>query len=382
MKSIALCMELSDFYEHGIARGLIRFSKARPDWRIFGYGWMFRPLTDLELWKGDGIIARVETAPDADRLAALGLPLVDVAGAYRRPGFRQVTNDDFLTGHRAGTHLKSCGFERFAFLGVKSTLWSQARKTGFLAATGRASVPVFERDLKWWEGGPEGQGSNELAAFLSGLEPPCALFACNDTTGLRATEFAGRLGLLVPEQLAILGVDDEDIICELASPSLSSVKLDCEGIGYRAAACLDAILGGSGPEPGSGLAVAPKEVVERESTMIYACSDPMVSKAATFIRSRAHEGIGVPDILTVVPSSRRALETRFRAALGRSLHEEIQRVRLGRARRLLRETQLTVEGVAADCGFGALQRFHAAFKEAEGISPGEWRKLSRSQDQG
>jgi LacI family transcriptional regulator len=376
MKNVALCMELSDFYEHGIARGLVRYSKARPDWRIFGYGWMFRPLTDLEHWEGDGIIARVESPAAADRLAALGLPLVDVAGAYRRPNFRQVTNDDFLTGREAGSHLRSCGFERFAFLGVRSTLWSEARKAGFLAAVGAGSVPSFERDLEWWERGAEGPGMHELASFVSGLEPPCALFACNDTTGLRATEAARRLGLVVPDQLAILGVDDEDILCELASPSLSSVKLDCESIGFRAAECLDEVLEGGGPEAGAGLAIAPKEVVERESTLVYACSDPLVSKAATFIRARAHEGIGVPDILAVVSASRRALEVRFRSALGRSLHEEIQRVRLARARRLLRETGLTMEQIASDCGFGALQRFHAAFKEAEGVPPGEWRRRS------
>ncbi|HET7838506.1 MAG TPA: AraC family transcriptional regulator, partial [Rectinemataceae bacterium] len=135
-----------------------------------------------------------------------------------------------------------------------------------------------------------------------------------------------------------------------------------------------------GPNSGAGLKLPPKGIVERESTRVYACPDPLVSKAATFIRARAHEGIGVPDILEVVSASRRALETRFRAALGRSLHEEILRVRLARAKRLLGETSLTVERIAADCGFGALQRFHAAFKEAEGMSPGEWRRRSRGRD--
>ncbi|MDA8425028.1 MAG: AraC family transcriptional regulator, partial [Treponema sp.] len=125
------------------------------------------------------------------------------------------------------------------------------------------------------------------------------------------------------------------------------------------------------------IAIPPREVVERESTMIYACPDPLVSKAATFIKTRAHEGIDVGDVLAVVPSSRRALETRFRAAMGRSLHEEIVRVRLTRARRLLRETELTLEEVAAESGFGGLQRFHAAFRAAEGVSPGAWRLRAR-----
>jgi len=390
MRNIALCMELSDFYEHGIARGVVRYAKSRPDWRLFGYGWMFRSLASLEGWKGDGIVARIESAAEADRLASLGLPLVDVAGAYLRPGFRTVANDDRLTGRRAALHLRSCGFSRFAFLGVEGTLWSQERKRGFVEALEEGAGPIgrlpsFERSLGWWESGREAGGEagarpGGLAAFLAGLEKPAALFACNDTTGLRATELAGRLGIAVPGALAILGVDDEDILCELASPSLSSIRLDCEAIGYEAARALDALIEGPGagaPGPGPAearRAVPPKEVAERESTRVYACPDELVARAATFIRARAHEGIGVPEVLAAVPASRRSLETRFRRALGRSLHEEIVRARLATARRLLAEGGLSLDEVASRSGFGALQRFHSAFKEAEGISPGQWRK--------
>ena len=398
MRKIALCMELSDFYEHGIARGLVRYAKSKPDWRLYGYGWMFRSLEDIADWKGDGIIARVEDARSADRLAGLGLPIVDVAGAYSRSHFRSVTNDDFLTGYQAALHLLGCGFTSFAFIGVAKTRWSELRKEGFeKALEGRAgdrtqgggvrprsyrSLPAFERSLAWWEGSPDRgkEDEGELEAFLSGLEAPTALFACNDTTGLRATELAGRLGLAIPESLAILGVDNEDILCELAAPSLSSIMLDCEAIGFRAAAALDAILeGGSGGAPGglppgSGFSVPPKEVVERESTRVFACADALVAKAVTFIRAHAHEGIGVPDLLEVVSASRRSLETRFRAEMGRSIHEEILRSKLARAKRLLRETDKTVEAVAEESGFGSLGRFHETFKRIEGSAPGEWRR--------
>jgi LacI family transcriptional regulator len=387
-------MELSDYYEHGIARGLVRYAKSKPDWRLYGYGWMFRSLTDINSWEGDGIIARVEDTATADRLAALGLPVVDVAGAYARPHFRSVTNDDFLTGYKAAIHLLGCGFSRFAFLGVAGTLWSDQRREGFEKGLERRGdraqrenpLPVFERSLSWWEGrAPEGlsglenrETEGELASFLTGLDAPTALFACNDTTGLRATELAGRLALAIPESLAILGVDNEDILCELASPSLSSIMLDCEAIGFRAAAALDAILSGAlgedGPPEGSRIAVPPKEVAERESTRIFTSEDELVARAATFIRAHAHEGIDVSDILELVPASRRSLETRFRAQMGRSLHEEIVRAKLIRAKRLLRETNDTIERVAEKSGFGALARFHAAFKETEGMSPGEWRR--------
>jgi LacI family transcriptional regulator len=384
MRKIALCMELSDYYEHGIARGLVRYAKAKSEWRLYGYGWMFRSLTDLASWEGDGIIARVEDAATADALAALGLPVVDVAGAYTRPHFRSVTNDDFLTGYKAAIHLLGCGFSRFAFLGVTGTLWSDQRKAGFekclslrgaqRGRSGSASLPVFERYLAWWEGRKDGEDEAELEAFIGGLEAPVALFACNDTTGLRATELAARLGKAIPESLAILGVDNEDILCELASPSLSSIMLDCEAIGFRAAAALDAIIEGGGLPEGGRIAVPPKGVAERESTRIFACEDGLVARAVTFIRAHSHEGIDVSDVLGIVPASRRSVETRFRAQMGRSLHEEIVRSKLIRAKRLLRDTDTTVERVAEESGFGAVGRFHAAFKEAEGMSPGEWRR--------
>ena len=178
----------------------------------------------------------------------------------------------------------------------------------------------------------------------------------------------------MPESLAILGVDNEDILCELAAPSLSSIMLDCEAIGFRAATALDAILEAGGPPEGARIAVAPKEVVERESTRVFACADEMVAKAVTFIRAHAHEGIDVSDILAVVSASRRSLETRFRDEMGRSLHEEILRAKLMRAKRLLRETDGTIEAVAEESGFGSLARFHEAFKRTEGTAPGEWRR--------
>ena len=353
--------------------------------------WRLRPLADLSSWAGDGIIARVEDAATADTLSALGLPIVDVAGAYSRPHFRGVTNDDFLTGYKAAIHLIDCGFSHFAFLGVSGTLWSGQRKAGFekclaqrgltvALANGGDALPSFERPLAWWEGRPDADKTDlrDLEAFLVSLTTPSALFACNDTTGLRATELAGRLGLAVPESLAILGVDNEDILCELASPSLSSIMLDCEAMGFRAAATLDAILeggsaGGGLPE-GSRIEVPPKEVVERESTRTFACEDPLVARAVTYIRAHAHEGIDVSDVLAVAPASRRSLETRFRTAMGRSLHEEIVRAKLARARHLLRDTDATIDRVAEESGFGAVGRFHAAFREAEGIAPGEWRR--------
>ncbi len=371
-------MGLADFFEHGIARGVVRYAKTRPDWRIYGQGWMFGGLADLEGWRGDGIIARIESDRAADYLASLGLPLVDVAGAYLRPCFRSMTNDDVLTGSTAAAYFLSIGFSSLAFLGVESVAWSDARRRGAAQALGLPpeGIASFEKSLSWWEDRDVDDAA--LASFISGLGKPAALFACNDTAGLRAVELCARLGLRVPDELAVLGVDDEDIVCELASPSLSSVALDCEGIGFKAAAMLDAVLDGSGPPPGTMRTLPPYAVSERESTLTFASADPIVARAAATIRAKAHEGLDVTELVKIVPASRRNLEARFKRATGRTLHEEILNARIARAKRLLETGDLTMDAVARGAGFGSLQRFHESFRRATGLPPGAWRTGSRA----
>jgi LacI family transcriptional regulator len=367
-------MGLADSYEHGIARGVVRYAKER-GWRLFGYGWMFRPLEAIEEWQGDGIIARVESQADADRIARAGLPVVDVAGAYRGSGFHRATNDDTATGEQAGRYLVSCGFSRFAFSGVRGVGWSERRRQGFREALGSAGrdLPLFEESLSWWE---STQKSGGLSGWVNTLRPPVGIFACNDTAGLKLAEMCRLRGLRIPEEAAILGVDNEDILCELALPSLSSIALDLESIGMRAAELLDTILRGRAPARSGAreILVPPKEIVERDSTRTFTCEDPLVESAVRFIRANTGKPLRVSDVVGALPASRRSLELRFRRAVGRTVRDEILRVRLARARALLRTTDTRIADVAAEAGFRSPQRFHALFRAAEGCSPADYRR--------
>ncbi len=369
-KRIALYLGLNDFYDHGIAKGVVRYARRNPGWRLYGYGWMFRPLADLGAWEGDGVVGRIEGKREARALAGLGVPVVDVAGAYPQFGFAQVSNDDRLTGEQAGRHLASLGFDRYAFCGVSGVRWSEARKEGFLASVGRRSVPSFERPLAWWERIEDFSG---LASWVASLEPPLAVFACNDSAGLKLTELCRKTGVAVPDALAILGVDNEDILCELSSPPLSSIMLDCERIGYEAASLLDELSSGA---PSRSRLVSPRETIERESTRTFSCGDPAVAKAVVAIRAEAHRGLTVSELSKRVSASRRSLEGKFRRYLGRTVHEEIVRSRLSRAKLLLHSTTLPIRSIASESGFGSLQRFHETFKKTEGRSPNAFRKSS------
>lgn len=373
--SVALFLGLSDSYGHGITRGVAKFAKQCKNWRLYGYGWMFRPLDAIEHWQGKGIIARVESRADADRLAALNIPVVDVAGAYIHSGFYQVNNDDYCTGKKAGEYLLSCGFSRFAFCGVPSVGWSEKRKAGFLETIGNRSeqVPIFEESLPWWE---QLENSEHLGEWVKSLHYPIGIFACNDTAGLKITEICKSLHMNIPDAIAILGVDNEDILCEMAAPSLSSIMLDCETIGYQAAALLESLLSGDRYEdtPRRVEYIPPMEIVERESTQTFTSDDKLVDQAVRFIRAHGKDGINVNDVVNVLPTSRRNLELRFRNKLGRTIHEEIVRIRIENGKILLRNTNKTIAGIAAECGFRSLQRFHIMFKNRENRTPGEYRK--------
>ena len=374
-KNIALCMGINDLYEHGIARGVVKYAKQHADWKLYGYGWMFRPLDDLEYWRGHGIIARVESEQDADRMAALNLPVVDVAGAYTGAGFHQVNNDDFRTGALAGEYLLSCGFRNLAFCGVKGVGWSTSRLQGYHHSIRDtcSNVPCLEESLPWWE---QLANSEHLREWLQDLTYPAGIFACNDAAGVKVTEVCRALSISVPEEAAIIGVDNEDILCELSSPSLTSIELDCQSIGYQAASLMNSIIEkGSDPERvPSPILVPPGQLIERESTQVFTSQDTIVQQAVRYIRAAATEGIKVGDVLQKVPASRRSLENRFKGEMKRTLHDEIIRVRMERAKILLKTSNLTVADIGSSCGFGTLQQFHAQFRRAVGTSPGEFRK--------
>ena len=364
-------MGLTDFYEHGIARGVVRYARGRPDWSLYGYGWMFQSIGSLERWDGDGLVARIESGRDADRLAERGLPVVDVAGAWLRPRFGRVSNDDAATGELAGRHLRALGFRHFAFCGVAKVGWSRMRREGFRAVLGGAPLPVFEQTLPWWE---KLRHSDRLVQWIRVLPRPVAIFACNDVAGLKVAAACRSAGLSIPQEVAIQGVDNEDILCELCVPTLSSIVLDCDQIGYHAAELLAHMLEGRGARAEAPQLIAPREVVDRASTGVLTTADPIVQQTVALIRSMTGEPLHVKELLKRIPASRRSLEIRFRKALGRSVHEEIVRVRIERAKELLRTTSLTVAAVAASAGFSNAQRFHESFLKAAGVTPGAYRK--------
>lgn len=377
MKRIALGLALSDYYDHGIARGIVRYARMKPGWQLFGHGWMFSPLEDLTSWRGDGVITRIESLREIEVMKNLPCPVIDVANGSRTEGIHRVYNNDIATGRIAGTHFIGNGFRSFAYCGISDGQWSRERRQGFLetisAIADAPDVPRFERPLEWWLKEPY---SFELALFLARLPKPTGLFACNDKAGLRVSITCASQGIAVPEDIAILGVDNEEIPCELANPSMSSIELQLERIGYSAARVLDRLISpGSSParEGDTDITIDPFQVIERRSTALYASEDPLVGEVFRVIRSDQGHTRSVSEIANELAVGRRTMEKHFREETGRTVHGAIVEQRVRVAAHLLKTTQLKTEAVAREAGFGSMQRFFAHFRHHLGVTPHQYR---------
>ncbi|MCE9631823.1 MAG: DNA-binding transcriptional regulator [Planctomycetia bacterium] len=377
---VAVVIEASNAYARGLLAGIHRHVREHAPWTIFlqEHGRGAPPLQPLARWQGDGVIARIETDAVARTLDTLRrrqpLAIVDVSAGRLLDGVPYVETDDDAIARLAAEHFIERDFRQFAFLGDDRFRWSANRRAAFveaLHARGRA-VSVFEH------GGAEraGRGTDEDAAierWLTGLPKPVALFACYDIRGRQALEACRRAGIAVPDEVAVLGVDDDELLCGLSTPPLSSVIPDAIGAGRLAASLLERLMRGERLETEDWL-LPPLGVASRQSSDVLAIDDPLVVAAVRLIRDRACTGIKVQDVVRELGTSRRILDDRFVARVGHTPHEEIARVQFRRVELLLRETDLPLATIADRAGFRHPEYMTVAFTRRHGMPPSRWRK--------
>lgn len=372
MRTIGLQLRFQDSYDMAVAAGVVEYARTTRQWRLKGQG----PLFSETLADCDGLIARIESEEDARSMAALGIPVIDIANSASGGLFNQVTNDDYQTGVNAARYLKESGSRNWGWCGVSRVRWASQRLKGFLEGSGLsiAGVASFTESLAWWRQLYE--VSEELEAWLSTLPKPISLFCCNDISAMKVELACQRVGIAIPDEVMVLGVDNETLICELATPSISSIQVDCRTIGYEAAVLLDGLLDGT-IHALQSRKIAPLVVIERESTRYVHCSDDQVAQALRLIKREASYGLTAAEVAAESAISRRALEIRFKNERGRTILEEIVRQRLQEASRLLIYSSLTVSEVGQLSGFTSEHRFFALFKEAYGMTPLSYRKERR-----
>jgi len=383
---VALLVETSLGYGRAFLRGVMRYARLHGPWGFYiTPGDLRQVLPKMEEWGGTGIIARIETPQIAKDILASGLPVsaLDLTQEQLAAGnplsrVSEVCPDSHQAGRLAADHLMERGFRHFAFLGAPGDPpWSTRRGEGFAARLGEAgyACATFPNPRAANRRGWAGEQA-ALGQWLLGLSKPLGVMACDDDRGRQVLEACRATGLQVPEDAAVVGVDNDELLCELSDPPLSSVALNVERAGYEAAALLDGLMRGRIREP-QRILVEPTYVVARRSTDVLAVDDRQVAKALRFIQDNAARPIGVMDVVDHVGVSRRALELRFQRILGRSMNREIQQARLERAKRLLTETDLSVAQVAPAAGFDSANYLSRLFHRALGMSPSAYRRRLR-----
>ncbi|QBG45925.1 helix-turn-helix domain-containing protein [Verrucomicrobia bacterium S94] len=366
---IALCIDYNSNYYRSIVSGVARYSNLK-GWRFYtnrGFPQISRQ--DLKAWKGAGVIGRLTPEVIAD-LQDRGIPAVNVKSDYLNLPVASVLMDNMAIGRMAAEHFLDKGISRFA-----ATCWSIKGASGDLKVRGFIQALEKRGHLVQRLESQKDISRPERCLDLQKGET-VGVFAAEDYLGRMVIEACQDHGLRVPEDVAVIGVDNSPFICEMVKPGLTTVELGAERIGYQAAQLLDDLMKGAAV-PAEPIMVAPERVVQRHSTDILEVNDELVGRALRFISEHAHQPLTVTEITDALFCNRRVLEKRFKAEVGRTLHEEIRRSRIKRACRLLRESDMLVEVLAEACGYCSRERFNAAFRKETGKTPSAYRKEYR-----
>ena len=383
MKPKILLVFLMRFEEASrILQGIVQHERSHRQWSTF-LDDEARTGRDPEFLRGEkwqGVISRHTTPALVKSCAQLGIPLVDLNDTPSFPGVPKIRPNNTAIGHLGAEHFLERGFRHFAYCGFTNQLWSCERRDGFVEALRLTGHTCDVLDLKYpgditpdWAA----EQTRLIAAWLTSLPKPVAIMACVDVRAFQVITAAQHAGLLVPEEIALLGVNNDVIRCELSYPSLSSIALNAHQAGYQAAEVLDHLL--RGEKPGAlDIRVDPLGVVARLSTDILAVGDKNVAAALSFIRERACRGVSVDEVVVHAAASRSQLEKKFRRFIGRSPQAEIRRVQLSRIKELLTETDLPLKSIASMTGFEHIEYLSVVFKRMTGESPGHYRKHTRA----
>lgn len=379
--NVALLVETSNSYARGILRGIHEYARSRR-WSLYltEHGRHEIDESFAGNWKFDGVIARIETEHMAQIIAKMKVPTVDVSAARLVEGIPWVETDDEAITKLALEHLRDCGLQNFAFFGDPFYNWSTWRQHAFERMLGRPDIarsrvfnlpPRKEPGVKWWT------QREAIRTWLESLPKPIGIFACYDGCGQQLLEICRYYEFMVPNDIAIIGVDNDELLCEITTPSMSSVMPNALRTGVYAAEILDRMMHGQ-KLSGRKHSIEPLGVRKRVSTDVLTVEDRHVAEAVGFIRKNAHNNIRVEDVLATVPLSRRVLEGRFRKALNRTPHQEILRVRTNAVRELLLETDMSLAEISEALGIEHPEYLSVFFKKETGLTPREYRDQVRA----
>ncbi|RYG65963.1 helix-turn-helix domain-containing protein [bacterium] len=378
---VILTVETSTIYGRRLLNGVARFQRSLGGWSVLLDGGQVHGIEppNFEDIECEGILCRL-TSPDwVEALKRSKVPVVDLNDRHGYLGLPRVSSDMLAIGRIAAEHLLDRGFRNIAFCGMANLNWSNERRAGVEAAVRERGNFCGWTDTEQ-EFQPRKNWSSErekMSKWLLSLPRPLGIVACNDATAYSVLDACRSLDIAVPEEIALVGVDNAEIFCELCDPPLSSVVPDAERVGFEAARLLDRMMAGEKFE-NFNLLLPPREVKTRRSSDVLAIDDAAIAAALRYVREHACAGIDVSKVVSHVGVSRSALERGFRSYLGHSPQEEIRRVRLEKVKQLLIETDWSLTRIAEVSGFDYPNYIMVQFKRAFDQTPSQWRKHNQS----
>jgi LacI family transcriptional regulator len=374
---VGLCADGSSRYGRDIARGVMRYANAHRQWEVYS---VLRHLG--QDWTGqwpacEGAILGGASREAFSLICRTTPHVIACSGSVDPERMPTVCLDDWAVGVTAARHLLECGLKNFSFYGVPHRAASNNREGGFKSTIESHGGSCFQCSFEFpgWTDPKEAQPWVELVEWLKQLPKPIGIMAVDDAGAAYLASACSLANLSVPEQVAIIGVNNDEIVCELASTPISSVEAGFHRIGYAAALLLDRLIKGeSVSHPEQHQRFAPLGIVKRLSTDLFAIDDAQLADVIRYIREHACDPCSVADVADIAAIGRRNLERRFLQKLGRSPGEEILGVQMETAKRLLLQPELSVSVVAARSGFSGVAPFSRAFHRVTELTPSEYRR--------
>jgi len=380
MKKILLLTDFSSGYSRSLLQGIVKYSKEHGPWVFYRMPLYYRELYGdggvvqwAKKWKADAVIAQLENV-DVDKLSKLKIPIIIQNYKERADKVYNITGDYFKTGEMAADFFLNRGFANFAFYGSEDMIWSRERADGFrtrIEAHGFSLSTLnnnFRRNERW------SFNPVTLSNWLLTLPKPVALFACDDDYAARITETCKFYNILVPDEIAVLGVDNDGLICNISDPPLSSIVLDVETGGYQAASLLHRLMNRELLDV-SDIVIPPLRIELRQSTEKYVVADKYILRAIDFIRNNYDKPVSISDVIRKVPLSRRILEKRFKKELGISIYQYLLQYRVDQFSNLLIKTDKPLSELALMCGFDEYKNVARVFRKYKKTTPQQFRNL-------
>lgn len=382
MVRLILLTDFTEAFAHYLLKGILTWSQGRSPWIVCRMPPSYKHTYGIEgvlewanKWEADAIIGQFDPTDRVELFREQGI--VAMAQDYKKrwSTIPNITGAYHLTGKMAADYFLQKGFQHFAFYGYKEVVWSQERYEGFRTEIAKAGYEgnLYEYQLQqldnlWF------YDANLLCDWLQSLPRPIAMMTCDDNQAIRITEACKLCGLRIPEDIAVLGVDNDEVTCTLSDPTLSSMDMNIERGGYEAAQLLETLI----ESPGSSwqdVVIQPAGIVSRQSTNTYSTTDPHILKALHYIHQHLGSPLSVEEVVRQVPLSRRLLEIRFKQETRKSVYQYIFHARMEQFIQLLIHTTNPIAEIALQTGFSDIRNLARQFRSMKGCTPLAYRKM-------